>query len=215
MKLSDYQHILWDWNGTIVDDAHLCIESLNILLAQRNLQQVPLREYQEHFKFPVRDFYRQRGFDFDRESYDQVAEDFISHYHHHRFECQLHSGIVELFHYFSALNIPQSILSAYRQDSLVEAVEHYGLSPFFDQINGLDNNHAGSKKNLGLQRLGQLDLDPQQVLYIGDTDHDAEVAEAMGVTSLLLEGGHQSRARLEATGVTVFATPQELLKNCG
>ena len=33
---------------------------------------------------------------------------------------------------------------------------------------------------------------------IGDTDHDAEAAKAMGTKCVLYTGGHQSRRRLEA-----------------
>ncbi|MCK7524753.1 MAG: HAD hydrolase-like protein [Ignavibacteriales bacterium] len=35
-----------------------------------------------------------------------------------------------------------------------------------------------------------------QILFIGDTLHDAEVAEAMGVKSILIANGHQEKNKL-------------------
>jgi phosphoglycolate phosphatase len=56
---------------------------------------------------------------------------------------------------------------------------------------GLDNIYAGSKTHLGLTLVEQLNLPKDEILFIGDTLHDAEVAEAMGVNCILIASGHQ------------------------
>lgn len=210
MKKSAYTHIIWDWNGTIVDDADLCLESLNTLLTQRKLPVLTQKEYAHRFGFPVRTFYEDHGFDFKHECYNAVADEFIEYYHARRFKCDLRSGVSSMFTFFEDAGIEQSIVSAYRQDSLQEAVEHYGLESFFKQVDGLGTNQAGSKVDLGVKRMRELDCNPDDVLYIGDTNHDAEVAEAMGVRCILLEGGHQNRERLCATGAQVLKTAKEI-----
>ena len=52
--------------------------------------------------------------------------------------------------------------------------------------------------------------DPARCLMVGDTDHDAETARAMGVRCILYAGGHQTRARLEATGCAVIDRLEDL-----
>ncbi|MFN7134148.1 MAG: HAD family hydrolase [Myxococcales bacterium] len=44
---------------------------------------------------------------------------------------------------------------------------------------------------------------PARTLLVGDTDHDAEVAEALGVRCLRIDSGHQKRARLEKSGAEI------------
>ena len=53
--LHNYKHIVWDWNGTLLDDAWLCVEVLNQMLSQRGRAAITLEFYRQHFKFPVID----------------------------------------------------------------------------------------------------------------------------------------------------------------
>ena len=75
-------------------------------------------------------------------------------------------------------------------------LDHYNLTKYFDNVIGLDNIYAGSKTHLGLSLVEQLNLPKKQILFIGDTLHDAEVAEAMGVHSILIANGHQVKEKL-------------------
>ena len=56
-----YKHIIWDWNGTLVDDTWLCVEIINKLLKKRNLKLVTIDDYKEKFMFPVREYYIELG----------------------------------------------------------------------------------------------------------------------------------------------------------
>ena len=37
-------HVLWDWNGTLLDDAWLCVEVVNRLRAARRMQLATIRK---------------------------------------------------------------------------------------------------------------------------------------------------------------------------
>ena len=41
----DLKHIIWDWNGTLLDDSWLCVESINKSLKKRNLPQIDKEKY--------------------------------------------------------------------------------------------------------------------------------------------------------------------------
>ena len=47
-------HVIWDWNGTLVDDAWLCVEIINELLARRGLAPITPCKYSAVFGFPLR-----------------------------------------------------------------------------------------------------------------------------------------------------------------
>ncbi len=202
--MATYKHIIWDWNGTLLDDAWLSIEVINELLDRRKLTRLTPESYEAVFDFPVQNYYARIGFDFDKEPFDIPAEEFILAYNERRCRCPLQTGAREQLEQFHRNGRVQSILSAYIHDLLMETVAHYGLSDYFDHISGLDNHYAASKVDLGLKLLEDAALDPHATVMVGDTVHDVEVAHAMGIDAVLVYSGHQSLPRLQATGVPVF-----------
>ena len=52
--------ILWDWNGTLLDDVEVCIESMNSMLSKRKKPLLTREHYKEIFTFPVIDYYRKQ-----------------------------------------------------------------------------------------------------------------------------------------------------------
>jgi phosphoglycolate phosphatase len=209
------QHIIWDWNGTLIDDVWLCVEILNMLLAERDLPATDQRQYQAAFDFPVKDYYVRLGFDFSRESFEQLADRYCRMYSARQPECGLQPGALGLIQAFAEAGISQSILSAYEQSLLTECVDHFDLGGFFDPIVGLDNFLADGKLENGRRLISQLGHGGPEVTLIGDTTHDFDVAQAIGVKCLLLASGHQSREKLENHGARVIDSLAEALALLG
>jgi len=193
-----YRHIIWDWNGTLLDDLDISIEVMNGLLAPRGLPLLDRARYHELFDFPVRDYYSRLGFDFARDSFERLSVEFITAYDARRWDCRLHAGAEEALSAVTRGGATQSILSAYRHKTLVEIVAHFGLSDHFVRLAGLDNIFAGSKADLGRALIAGLGLPPFDVVMIGDTLHDLDVARHMGVDCVLVAAGHHPAARLRA-----------------
>lgn len=204
------QHVVWDWNGTLFDDAQLCVDVMNELLAARALPAITMEKYQEAFRFPVTDYYRLLGFDSAREDLNVVSTQFIGLYQARESRYGLRQGAREALRAIEARGIPQSVLSASEHWRLSEQVERCGIRHHFATIAGIDNHFAGGKIDLGVKRMAQLGLPPDSVLLIGDTDHDAAVAEYLGIRCVLVHSGHQSPARLAACGVPVAQSLREI-----
>ncbi len=205
-----YRHIIWDWNGTLLDDAWLCLEILNNITGRRQMPAVSLDAYRAEFGFPVVDYYRKLGFDLVQDSFDVISREFMDEYNTRRMECHLFSEAQPTVAAVHGLEIDQVILSAHPQKTLGEIVELFGLSRFFSRMIGLDNIYAAGKVDNGKAHMASLSHAPHEVLLIGDTVHDFEVAREIGSDCVLLEGGHQDRARLEACGVPVLRSHREL-----
>jgi phosphoglycolate phosphatase len=160
------------------------------------LPELSLKKYREIFTFPVQDYYKAAGLDFSKISFEVLGKDFIDEYESKKLNCSLHDNAVEVLSAIHKAGIGQSVLSAYLHKNLINILEHYNLTQYFDNIIGLDNIYAGSKTHLGLMLIEQLKLPGDEVLFIGDTLHDAEVAEAMGVDCILIANGHQVKETL-------------------
>lgn len=204
MAAFSYRHIIWDWNGTLFDDAWLCVDIVNGMLARRAQPPLTPDRYETIFDFPVQDYYARAGFDFSREPFEQLSNEFIDAYHRRVHECDLRPGARAALEAARAQGISQSILSAMQQTSLHALVEHFGLRPYFTDVIGLDNHHAAGKVDLARTWIAAQPLAPSEMVLVGDTVHDFDVAQALGVDCLHVHSGHHSRQRLTACGTTIL-----------
>lgn len=205
-----YSHIIWDFNGTIFDDVQAAIDSGNALLKRRNMALIENCEYYRRlFCFPVVDFYKKLGHDFEKESYDNVAVEWVEQYLHFSEESGLHDGVIDMLLKVKAAGIHQIVLSATEQQMLTMQLTELGVASFFDEILGLDNIYAYSK--VGIAKKWIIRAKPQKALFIGDTVHDFEVATEIGTECILIANGHQSKDSLKACGVPVYNNIRELL----
>lgn len=207
-----YKHVIWDWNGTILDDSKLCAEIINNILAKRNLPPITLEEYRQKFTFPVIDYYKAVGLDVSGNNFEIMSHEFIDDYESNKLNCNLFPGAKELLEHFKKHNITQSVLSAYSQHTLEEVINHFGLSNYFIKLVGLNNIYAASKLDNGIKWIKELNINPKEVLMIGDTLHDYEVANEMGIDCVLFSGGHQAKEKLEAANIAVIMSHLQLLR---
>lgn len=208
-----YRHIIWDWNGTLLDDLDLCVDLVSGMLHARGRPRIDRAQYHAVFDFPVRSYYARIGFD-DAE-FPALSVEFIAGYDARRLEAALHPGCETLLAAIAARGVTQSILSAYRHTTLCEIVAHFGLTKHFTRLRGLDDIYAHGKIELGHASLAELGLPAREVLLIGDTLHDLEVARALGTDCVLVAHGHHPASRLRVHGVEVFANLGELAAALG
>lgn len=207
-----YKHIIWDWNGTLLDDAWLFVEVMNKVLIRHELNTISLEKYRDIFGFPVKDYYIKLGFDFEKFPFEKSGMEFINGYEKKRYNAELYPQVISLLTELQEMGISHSILSAQHQSLLNDLTNYYKIRDQFIGIIGLDNHYAHSKIANGIKWVKQLDMNPQEIIMIGDTDHDFEVANAMGVDCILLSHGHHSTARLQNTGAKVLSNLNDLSK---
>jgi phosphoglycolate phosphatase-like HAD superfamily hydrolase/membrane protease YdiL (CAAX protease family) len=197
-------HLIWDWNGTLLNDLDLCLSVINSMLRKRDLPEVTSAQYLEIFGFPVQNYYTKLGFDFQQEPFEAISTEFITAYEAGRPGCQLMEGAEEILDHVARSGITQSILSASRADYLNKALLDYGIESYFCAVNGLDNHHAAGKTEIAREFMAAYHVQPRHTLLVGDTLHDAEIAGKLGIGCLLVSRGHQDRQRLKTAGVPVL-----------
>ena len=125
--IEQYKHILWDWNGTLLDDSWLCVEVLNDLLKEQGREPISLETYRTHFNFPVIHFYEFLGFATDPAKFKAISHQFIAAYESRWLkECRLHTGVHSVFQDSQALGISHSILSAAHQTAHICQKDVFG-----------------------------------------------------------------------------------------
>jgi phosphoglycolate phosphatase len=203
--------IIWDWNGTLLNDSGLAVQTMNLMLERRGLPILSIDDYKSVFTFPVKDYYQKIGFDFEKEPFEVPALEFIDCYNSLVNECSLQKDTLRVLEYFRSIDVKQYILSAMEQEVLDNCLSHYQINDFFEYVSGLDNIYAASKIENGHRLIAELELDASELVLIGDTVHDFEVATELGCQCVLIADGHQSKEVLQATGALIIDSISELL----
>lgn len=211
-NIKSYKHVIWDWNGTLFNDVELCANIMNQLLEEANLPKISVAEYRDVFTFPVIDYYKAVGHDVGAKNWEKISHQFISEYEAGKYEYSIYSDAENVLKEIQSFGITQSVLSAYKQDTLDELVAHFNLSKYFMRLVGLDNIYAASKLDNGLKWIKELGFAKGEVLLVGDTLHDCEVAEAIGADSVLLSLGHQSKEKLNGCKIPIIDSLSELIR---
>ena len=204
--------VIWDFNGTLIDDLDHVVRSVNVQLANRELQQLTRESYRSVFGFPVEDYYRRVGFNLETESMADLSSEFFATYGPGLKNCHLHGGVIKTLQRFKSIKLRQFVLSAMEEEMLRSMIRHLGIDGYFDGVYGLAHLEGDSKLSRGRDLLRDFDIDPNAALLIGDTDHDAEVADALHLSAALVSRGHQSHERLRRTNHAVYSSYRELLR---
>ncbi len=206
-----YTHLIWDFNGTIFDDVEAGIKSVNKMLRERDIKVIPsIETYRDIFDFPIEDYYRGLGFDFDKEPYEVLAPIWVDLYNQNAEEAGLCRGVLETMQEADKMGICQIVLSACEINMLEGYLEKLGVRKYLSSVMGLDNIHARSK--LELARVWHEKNPQARALMIGDTTHDYDTAQTLGADCVLYAGGHQSHAKLEACACPVVDSISDVLK---
>ena len=196
--------VVWDWNGTLLDDVTLNCAIMNRMLRRRGKKPIPsLEVYRRIFGFPVKGYYERAGFDFSNEDYETVADEYMELYRRESMKCRLFPEVQQVVSNLSRSGIGQVILSASQQDCLLEQLNVFGVREAFDEVLALSHCLAHSKAELAEQWMMDNHLSGGDLLLIGDTLHDYEVSKRLGAPCILVAAGHQDKERLLTCGSPV------------
>ncbi len=204
--MTSRKHVLWDWNGTLLDDAQLCCDIANELLLQFGKEKITSSQYKEVFGFPISHYYQRIGLPHQGTEFERASAYFIKTYEQRKHSAEVHTDAHDMLQTLRESGWDQSVLSAYEQNKLVDLVAHFELTDVLEHCLGTDNNHALGKIERGREFIAQHGGMADTWVLVGDTLHDAEVAHAMGIECCLVQHGHNSERVLRSAGVPVFET---------
>ncbi len=206
-----FDRVIWDFNGTILDDLSASLVSADRLLENHGLPKMKtVEKYHSMFGFPIIDYYQRIGFDFEKTEFSVLANEWVAIYLEEVKKAPARAGVRETVERLSSFGIKQTVLSMTESKMLYHQLSLIGLEKAFDEILGLSDIYASSK--LKLAEDWRKKHPDERVLYIGDTLHDAESAKVIGAELLLLEGGHESRESLQKYGFPIISDPRDIFK---
>ncbi|MEU5215685.1 HAD hydrolase-like protein [Streptomyces sp. NPDC020807] len=198
------KHLVWDWNGTLLDDTGAVIGATNAAFAELGLASITLERYRELYTVPVPKFYeRLLGRLPTDEEWLVMDGAFHRHYWERAVGCGLTEGASELLAARQASGHTQSLLSLAPHARLIPLVREHGIEERFVRVDGRPDASNDGKSGHMVRHLAALGLPADRIVVIGDAADDAVAALHVGAKAVLYTGGSHSRTSLERVGVPV------------
>ncbi|HEX4253369.1 MAG TPA: HAD hydrolase-like protein [Pseudonocardia sp.] len=206
------EHIVWDWNGTLFDDALIVYLASCQVFAARGLPSVTEAEYRSAYTRPIEAFYeRLFGRKLAEGEFTGFDDAFHDAYRRTMAGVTLTYGARGALRDWRLGGRTQSLLSMFRHEQLTSLVGRYGIKDEFVRIDGLVGPGGGRKAEHLARHLAALRLAPAAVLVVGDSLDDADAATEVGASCVLFNGGYHDRSALEVAGVPIADTMAEVL----
>ena len=209
-----YDCVIWDWNGTLIDDMPVALASVNRILADRGMPPIGEKEYYEYIDTPITRFY-EHLFDPEKTDFNRLLYEFNFNYDALLDGSEVREETRAALSAVALAGARQVVLSACEEGKLMRMLSDYGVIEYFSVVLGADGYHCEDKTDRAREYFASVGLAPERAVIIGDTLHDAAVAKAIGCGCVLLRGGHQGAAELEASGVPLADSAAEAVRMLG
>jgi phosphoglycolate phosphatase len=183
---------------------NICYDTFCEVITDFTDQKPCIDHFRDNFCHPVLHFYQLYCPNFTVADLNNIANKYMSIYLEKSKDCFLHEHSKGILNKVSQIGIQQSILSAQNQILLEQALKFFQIDHLFDHVQGHSSNIADGKIAHAKIWFDEHQLSIDNTIIIGDTDHDAEVAKALGIDCILVASGLQSRKRLEQSGYLVI-----------
>lgn len=207
----NFKYVIFDFNGTILDDVDLCLSLLNEMLNLKGLPSITKEKYRNIFTFPIIEYYKKAGFTFEGYTFEELATYFIKKYQPASYNCSLYPYLLDLIKILKEKGIKLIVLSASEKSNLLLQLQKLNIYDLFDDILGINDIYAKSKEEIAVNYFKENKILPSDCLMIGDSLHDSLIAKKLGCSCVLFSLGHQSKERLLTSGMKVITSYKELI----
>ena len=196
--------VVWDWNGTIIDDVGITVQAVNSgVLPLLNLPEMTVSEYQDVFEVPIINNYLNLGVseaEFHEKS-EAISQAFHSHYEPLAARAHTRRNIRSALLRLQQTGVQSIILSNHTLEGIYLQLARLELEKFFVTVlanDDIEQVHHTGKQHRVENYLSQYYFQPDEVAIVGDTAEEISIGKKLGLHTIAVTGGFSSRARLVA-----------------
>jgi len=209
-KLNNYDLIVFDWDGTIMDSTGAIVAAIQASAVDLGLKQ-PDAELASHvIGLGLKDALEKALPELDPKDYPRLAERYRYHYLARDGDLLLFDGMAELLAELKAKHYWLAVATGKSRAGLDRALNGTELGAIFDGSRCADETHSKPHPQMLLDLMGRFGAEPARTLMIGDTTHDSQMAKNAGAHALSVTYGahpHEDLLAVEPQGI-VHSVPE-------
>lgn len=208
--MKEYKVIIWDFNGTLIDDIGAALASVNDMLTRRNLPVINMEQYASYVDTPIIKFYEHIFDDLYSMDFSEIAKEFNQGYENHLQPDAVMQGAEEVLEFLNSKGKLQTVISATHIDKVKNRLSEFGLTGYFDRLLAHTNLIAEDKTHLAIDYFAEKGIEAKDAVVIGDCVADWQMARTLGCDCILTTRGHQTRREFAVTNATIIDSLVEL-----
>ena len=194
-----YRLLVFDWDGTIIDSASTIAACIQDASRELGLA-VPDAERASHvIGLGLQDAMRIAVPGLPAARYPEFVASYRSHFQTRKDSMQLFDGMRALLEGLARKHL-LAIATGKSRRGLDRDLEFHGLRPLFVASRCADETNPKPHPAMLLELMEELDISKKQILMVGDTTHDLEMARSAGTASIGVCTGSHGREELERFG---------------
>jgi len=212
----NFKAVIFDLDGTLLDTLEDIADAANHVLSHRGFPTYDTDAYR-HFVGDGINILFTRVLPEEKQNEEAVSEcvqAFREAYGHHwNIKTKPYDGVPEMLDGLTARGLKMAVLSNKPDDFAKKCVAELLSKWRFEVVSGFRNGIPPKPDPGGALQIAEiLDIEPEQILYLGDTDVDMKTAIAAGMFPVGALWGFRSVEELRNSGAEkVIALPQDLL----
>lgn len=204
-----YEVIFWDWNGTLIDDCEAAFSCVNEMLDKSGDSRIDMQKYYSLIDTPIIKFYIGLHKS-DKLDFAKISREFHDAYERRISDIKLMQGAEKILSGNRDMGIKQAIITSSHTDEVERLTQYYGIRDYFEDIIGASDKNAASKMARALEYFNKKGYNKKTAIMVGDTLHDFDTANALGIDCVLITKGHQGREILKKADCALIDNLSEL-----
>ena len=143
------QHVIWDWNGTLLNDIEVVVAAVNDTIGAFGAPELSVDGYQQTFTRPVAKFYeRLLGRPVEQHEWRTIDDTFHDAYEARLADASLAVGAREVLDALAAEGTSQSLLSMAPHDHVLSCMSLYDIGHYMVRVDGLRDGSGALEGNV-------------------------------------------------------------------
>jgi len=205
-----YRLLVFDWDGTIIDSPGAIVECIQEASRDMGLAVPDVAQASHVIGLGLRDSLELAVPDLPAGRYQEFVALYRKHFLQREDSMRVFSGMKEVLAEMKTNRI-LAIATGKSRRGLDRALASTGIGGFFAASRCADETHPKPHPAMLLELMDELDMQKNEVLMIGDTTHDLEMARAAQVDALAVSyGAHPEQQLRDASPLGCFSSVNSL-----
>lgn len=206
-----YDAVIFDWDGTVMDSTRSIVTAIQSACADVDLPIPEASVASWVIGLSLESALYHCVPTLTAEQMPMFLERFRFHFLHRDLENKLFDGVVDMLETLRQRTVMLGVATGKSRVGLDRVLSAKQLHSYFDTTRCADESFGKPHPGMLLEIMDELSLRPEQLLMVGDTSHDIQMATNAGVDSMAVTyGAHDKRTLLEAEPTIMVSSVHEM-----
>lgn len=190
-------NIIFDLDGTLLDTTEGVVESAKYAVKSLGYMELPYETMLNFVGPPIQDSFI-KYYGCSKYEAQEAAELFRNYYKSQALlKAVPYDGIFKLCKDLQRSGRKMAVATYKREDYAVTLLKHFGFDIYFTSMHGADNNNVLKKADILDMCISELGGSKENVVLIGDTEHDALGAEQTNIKFIGVTYGFGFKSKVD------------------